>query len=238
MNEQHKALRFRNELKFICNAQALMVLRHRIEPIAQRDRHAGPDGKYSISSLYFDDDRNSCCVDNDLGIGVRSKYRIRRYNEDSRILKLEQKSKQADKCAKRTCLITERQYRLLCEGRVSDLLHEDIAPVLRHMALLIQTQGFRPKAIVGYERRAYTAHAGNVRITIDMNCKVSGQLDSFLDGGGIHYPIQPRGMHLLEVKFDEFLPDHIRQALQMNTLRQMPFSKYYMGRQVLQRYWR
>jgi hypothetical protein len=37
--------------------------------------------------------------------------------------------------------------------------------------------------------------------------------------------------HLLEVKFDEYLPDYIYHAIQMTNMRLETFSKYYLCRQ-------
>ena len=43
-------------------------------------------------------------------------------------------------------------------------------------------------------------------------------------------PILPTGMHVLEVKYDEFLPDMIARQIEIGKLRQTAFSKYYLGR--------
>ena len=40
----------------------------------------------------------------------------------------------------------------------------------------------------------------------------------------------PFGEHILEVKFDELLPDFIYSAVQTEGLRQTTYSKYYMCR--------
>ena len=43
----------------------------------------------------------------------------------------------------------------------------------------------------------------------------------------------PAGMHILEVKYDELLPDYIAQALDTGRMQQTAFSKYYLGRMAL-----
>ena len=40
----------------------------------------------------------------------------------------------------------------------------------------------------------------------------------------------PLGQQLLEVKFDEYLPDFIYRSLALNSLSQTAFSKYYLCR--------
>lgn len=71
---------------------------------------------------------------------------------------------------------------------------------------------------------------GNVRITFDCHIFSSPDLDGFFSEALRRRPIQMTGQHLLEVKFDEYLPDFIRQSIQMSHLRQTAFSKYFLCR--------
>lgn len=224
-------LKWRNELKFICTEDMKTILQHRIGSVLARDRHADEtDGSYRIRSLYFDDWQNSCCHDNDLGIGFRSKYRIRMYDNNFDFLRLEQKIKRNDKCAKRSCRITTQQYEQLCKGDVSALIQEETHPVLKSLALKIQLHGFAPKIIVDYRRVAFVESAGNVRITFDEQCGFIPKTDLFISDTGPRIPLQEKGLSILEMKYDEFVPAYIRQILQLNSLRQTPFSKYYLSR--------
>ena len=70
----------------------------------------------------------------------------------------------------------------------------------------------------------------NVVITLDKNISSSNQVESFLDKEIYKRPIMPAGWHVLEVKFDEFLPDYIKSTLQLDSLRQTAFSKFYLCR--------
>ena len=72
---------------------------------------------------------------------------------------------------------------------------------------------------------------GNVRVTFDRNIMASRACDEFLENrvSGM-VPILPKGLHVLEVKYDEFLPDFIARQLEIGNLRQTAFSKYYLGR--------
>ena len=40
----------------------------------------------------------------------------------------------------------------------------------------------------------------------------------------------PAGMHVLEVKYDEFLPDYIYKGIELENLQRTAFSKYYLCR--------
>lgn len=46
------------------------------------------------------------------------------------------------------------------------------------------------------------------------------------------------GLNVLEVKFDEILPSHIRNIVESYNFKQTSFSKYYYGRKILDCYMR
>ena len=84
------------------------------------------------------------------------------------------------------------------------------------------------------ERTAYGDEITNIRITMDEKISVSDDFDHFLDGDYIRCPVQERRKHVLEVKFDYVLPNHIKHIVTNRNLIQTSFSKYGLGRQKLQ----
>ena len=102
--------------------------------------------------------------------------------------------------------------------------------VLRKLTLQMLTRRMRPVVIVEYERIPYVYKNGNVRVTLDMNVSSSTSIGSFLDEQIPKRPIMPLGQQLLEVKFDEYLPDFIHHNLDLNSLSQTAYSKYYLCR--------
>lgn len=112
--------------------------------------------------------------------------------------------------------------------------HRPGTPAPRNLlSVAMRTAGMAPKVIVEYERTAFVGRSGNVRITFDRNISACVQLGSFLEPKVHLTPILPAGQHVLEVKFDEFLPDYVAQALELGKLRQTAFSKYYLCRLAL-----
>ena len=93
-----------------------------------------------------------------------------------------------------------------------------------------------PKVIVEYDRIPFICRDGNVRITLDMNIRASSRPDDFLNEKLTTRPIMSVGQNLLEVKYDEFLPDYINHSMQMRGLRQATFSKYYLCRRYAANY--
>ena len=76
----------------------------------------------------------------------------------------------------------------------------------------------------------YVYKNGNVRITLDTNILSSSEVETFLDPRISGRPVLPVGQQLLEVKYDEYLPDFIYRSLMLPNLRQTAFSKYYICR--------
>ena len=220
--------RFRHEYKYVISAAQLPLLKSRVAQLMRPDSHAGPDGMYHVSSLYFDDYHNRCYYENENGTDPREKFRIRIYNHSPERITLECKRKERGKTLKTACPLSEAQAELLMAGMPLPDLGE--APVLRKLSLEMRLRLLRPVVIVAYERIPYIYHSGNVRVTFDLNVASSGAVTDFLAGETPKRPVMPAGQHLMEVKFDEFLPDFIYRGLNLGTLRQTAYSKYYLCR--------
>lgn len=220
--------KYRHELKYQCSELQLETIKNRVENLLKFDKHA-KNGEYCIRSMYFDNYANRCYYENENGSDPREKFRIRIYNADSNRISLECKRKERGKTHKTSCLLTIEQFQeIMHNGSFSDI--ENNPEVLRKFTYLMKTQLFKPAVIVEYERTPYVYRDGNVRITLDKNIRSSLAFDRFFDKNIPTRQILPTGQHLLEVKYDEFIPDFIKESLQMENLQQSTFSKYYLCR--------
>ena len=221
--------KYRHELKYTVSAGELAMIRNRIHNLIPLDRHAGDTGSYCVRSLYFDDYENRCYYENENGTDPREKFRIRIYNHSKERITLECKRKERGKTLKTSCPLTQEQTRKLMAGiPLPDLAAQP--EVLRKLTLQMQTRRMRPVVIVEYERVPYIYRNGNVRITLDQNICASECVEKFLDEWIPKRPVMPMGQHLLEVKFDEYLPDFIHHSLNLHSLTQTAYSKFYLCR--------
>lgn len=221
--------KYRHELKYTVSAGQIALLRARLHGLIPRDSHVGTNGYYTISSLYFDDYDNRCFYENENGTDPREKYRIRIYNHSTQRITLERKRKERGKTLKLSCPLTLEQTRFLMEGKpLPDI--DAQPPLLQALSGEMLTRGMHPVVIVEYERFPYVYALGNVRITFDTMVSSSSEIAKFLDGDYRKRPVMPTGQHLLEVKYDEYLPDFIYRALQLESLQQTAYSKYYLCR--------
>ncbi len=235
---QAKDIKYRKELKYVCSERELRLIEARIQNICRQDVHAGDDGVYSIRSVYFDDYDNTCFYENENGTDPREKFRIRIYDGSLKRITLECKRKEHGLNHKFSCPLTEEQLKNILAGEFpvealnsSSLTTEERA-LLSKFYLKFQMQYFRAKVIVEYERTAYIYDTGNVRITFDRNISGSSRVEEFTEPVISARPVMPIGTHVLEVKYDELLPDYIYNALQIKNLRQTAYSKYYICRKL------
>lgn len=222
---------WRNEIKYVCSEEELLQIESGIRNICRLDSHADETGKYRVRSLYFDDYHDTCFYENEDGVALRKKYRIRIYNENTDSIFMECKHKDRDMTRKESCRITEIDCANLMQGKIW-LAGNNQEPLLKYFCAEMTLKGFRPKVIVQYERTAYVYHIGNVRITFDRNIAMSGICKDFLKGHLPMRPVMSAGYHVLEIKYDDLIPDFIYNTLQTVDLRQTNFSKYYISRKM------
>lgn len=195
----------------------------------QQDIHQHGDA-YNIRSVYFDDFWDSCMAENESGVDNRRKFRIRSYNPESEKMNLEIKEKYMGYTKKRSSVITRRECEQLLQGEC--IVPADMErPAVNILSVEMKSRLMRPKVIIDYERTAFVYPTGNVRVTFDKHITASRICGDFLEKDvSQSVPVLPSGMHILEVKYDELLPDTIAQLLETGNLRQTAFSKYYLGR--------
>lgn len=221
---------YRVEDKYCCSMAELTMLQNRIGAALQPDiNESGPDG-YSIISLYFDDLADSCYQDTLDGHEVRDKYRIRIYNNSLDEIRLEVKQKMDSRIRKRSKSISKEQMYHLMDGQcIEDTASADDPATLFNLA--IRTRGLRPKVIVAYERKAYVFEPGNTRITFDRNIRACSRTDYF-GQSAVSYDFLRENDSVMEVKYDEFIPDFVLQLLELGNLQQSAYSKYQLCREI------
>lgn len=222
--------KFRHEYKYVCTDVQLALLKSRISGLIALDSHVGESGMYNIRSVYFDDYYNSCLQENISGTDPREKFRIRIYNCSGERISLELKKKVGGKTQKHSCPISLEQCNMLLKGQPLPISN-DYPPVLQKLCLQMRQRLLKPVVIVDYDRIPYVMKEGNVRVTLDLNISSSFEYDRFFDPAMNRRPIMPTGQQVLEVKWDEFLPDIVYHSLQLECLQRTAFSKYQLCRQ-------
>ena len=227
-DERKLAFPARHELKYYINPAELSVIRARLGPVMRLDAHCA-NGPYDIRSLYFDDIYDSAYWEKLAGVEHRDKYRIRIYNYSDAAVFLERKRKLGDFIQKSSVRITPRLAQRLIEGDSSGLMSAK-SELLKEVFLLMRNRVLRPKVIVDYKREAYVHPVENVRITFD-TCLRSGlsSVDLFDPNVPTVCP-HDKNLEILEVKYDNYLPDFVKGLLVGLSADRSAISKYVLCR--------
>ena len=214
---------YRHEWKHVIFYTDMLVLRQRLKAIMQVDRNA-VDGKYFIRSLYFDTPTDTALREKLDGVSKREKFRIRYYNHNTSLIHLEKKSKLAGLGNKQSANLTAEEAQRIVDGDIEWMLQAK-QPLIQELYSKMQTQQLCPKTIVDYVREPFVYAPGNVRVTLDYDIRTGLGCTDFLNPD---CPTVSAGDSpiILEVKWDEFLPDIIRSAVQLEGRRVTAFSKY------------
>ena len=216
-------LQYRHEWKHRLNMCDLLTLRQRLRAVMQCDTHAR-DGTYLIRSLYFDDAADTALREKIDGVNCREKYRIRYYDLDPSVIHLEKKSRRNGLGTKQSADLTALNAQAIVDGDL-DWMLTDPQPLVQELYCKMKNTGLKPTTVVDYTREAYVYGPGNVRVTLDHHIRTGLRCTDFLDPQLPTIAV-PEDPILLEVKWDDFLPQIIQDIVQLEHRQAAAFSKY------------
>ncbi len=216
-------MEYRHEWKFEITFADMLTLRQRLRVLMEPDPHA-LRGRYLVRSLYFDTPGDLALREKLDGVSRREKFRMRTYNGDTALIHLEKKSKLAGLGNKQTAGLTAPEVRRLLAGDTL-WMREDDRGLVRELYAKMASRLLMPRTVVDYTREPYVYGPGNVRVTLDYDIRTGLRVTDFLDPGLVTVPT-PGAPILMEVKWDEFLPQLIRDAVALPGRRAEAFSKY------------
>ena len=228
--EEQKMKLYRQEIKQLLSPAQTMLLQQRISAILAADSHSGADESYTIRSVNFDTFDDRAFHEKEAGISEREKIRVRFYDFQDNLINLERKEKRENLIYKESAPLSREVADAVFQGDYSALLscHNELADYVYGLSV---SAGLRPIVVVDYVRKAYVYPVGNVRITFDMALQ-AGRTDIPLwQAGNVSDVLE--GSTILEIKFNQYLPEHIRQLLGSVPGETMALSKYTLCRQNL-----
>lgn len=216
-------MRWRHEWKHEISYADVIAIRQRMGVVGMLDPHAR-GGSYHIRSLYFDNADDRALREKLYGVDRREKWRIRLYDNDSSLIHLERKSKWHGLGTKESCELTADEVRQVTAGDTGWMVLDE-RPLVRALASAMTGEGMRPRTLVDYVREPFIFAPGNVRVTIDRDICTGLSSTDLLDPCVPTVPV-PGDPIILEVKWDDFLPSVIRDAVRLEGRRTSAFSKY------------
>ena len=219
------ATRFRHENKYEIDHGQYMCIRQRLRAVCSVDPHAKDNGKYLIRSIYFDNIDDKALSEKIVGASNREKFRIRYYNDDLSYVTLEKKQKINNLCKKVECSLSKDEVCDIISG-YTDFMKDHPAALVRELYAAMKMQGLAPKVLVSYTREPYIYGPGNVRVTFDSKIRTSAFSTGYIEDVHDISATDDENMMIMEVKYDDFLPDLIRMIINEGNIIQQSFSKY------------
>ena len=234
----------RHELKYMLTPPQYTLLKRRLKWVMKPDEHALETGEYFIRSIYFDSPDRMALREKMSGVNHRKKYRIRFYNGDNTHCMLECKEKTGTRISKSSEPLTAGQVQSLLRthalrqeetyrqvsGHIDSRMggrmdtRQDGNSLYDHLRMLMATRGFAPAVTVDYVREAYVLPLSDLRITFDKEI-AWGCTEGCLDHPRFLSNIYGDEM-VLEVKYNDYLPQHISAILSSVSPAQTAASKY------------
>ncbi len=202
----------RQELKYEISAAERELLLRRLSAVLLRDPYATADGTYRVRTLYFDDLENTALGDTLSGAPEREKFRLRMYNLDPSFLRLERKTKRYGGGTKPELRLSVAQAQSLLRGEYG-FLSARPEPFAQVCLADARAGGLKPRTVVEYTRAAFCDASGSVRVTLDSDIRVSPRTDAFFAPTLSGMPAAAQGECVLELKYDQYLPDYIPQLI-------------------------
>ncbi|WP_042356154.1 polyphosphate polymerase domain-containing protein [Bacillus rubiinfantis] len=229
--------KLRHELKFYINQPVYEQLREKLAIILKRDQHTVNDDGYHIRSLYFDNVHNRDLFEKSFGIYKRKKFRIRIYNQSDEVIKLEKKNRYGEMIQKESLAISKQEYEQLMDWDF-DFLREKENPLGKDFYLYLRSQYMSPKVIVDYVREAYMAEIEDVRITFDKYLSTGINSIDIFEKNMMTIEVLPPPLLIMEVKYNSYLPDYIREFLRLESHQRSAISKYVICREENMKYYK
>ena len=228
---KYKGKVIRHELKYFINEHEYLYLRNRLKEGLLVDKNGDENNSYHIRSLYFDDIYETAYKEKEMGVQFRRKYRIRIYNIEDHIIKLERKNKYDSYINKDAVSITKEEFYKILD-KDYDFLLERNNPLLRDFYVECKANLLAPKIIVDYDREAYILPEGNVRITFDKQLRAGISSFDIFDKDVITKRIFQEPIMIMEVKYDSYLPEHVKNLIQICSHNISAASKYVLCTKV------
>lgn len=224
----------RFERKYIIDFETYKKIKNYIKKYFDKDKN-GENGRYKVTSLYYDSEDFRFYREKIDGERKRSKVRLRIYtnlkgnhlNPTKNKVLLEIKKRNNLNIFKKKSLMTQKEAEKFIENpNLHKILIKNKKSALTEAAYLKTLYNIKPAVIVTYIREAFMNKFGpEVRITFDRNIKYRDNNFDVQDINCKNYSLDPR-LIIMEIKYNEILPVWILELISKHNLTLNTFGKY------------
>ncbi len=217
----------RQEIKYLINYKDYFLIKKFLYNFFKRDSNS-LDKPYNVKSLYFDNFQINSFYEKISGEYFRFKLRARYYNQNFNSINIELKKKENMTSKKSVYRIQKEDLNEMIKGKfINYRTKTQINNEIKNHILLYN---LKPAMLISYNREAFIDEFSDTRITFDTDLKSSNQTKKFLCNDIDHYvPLLNNNEVILELKFSNELPIHIKSFFEKFNLNRMALSKYVIG---------
>lgn len=209
----------RYELKYLLDRQTYQQFSQDLMPYMTYDARGTAQGKYSITTLYFESPDQKIYYETRNKAPFRQKLRLRIYNEatleDQAFFEIKQKHRRLVN-KRRTQIMLKDAYDFIAKDDVElDLTSYDVSnrQIMKEIAAFRQHYELAPKLIVSYDRQAFQGLVDeDLRVTFDYNLRCRHD-DLHIEHGPHGNHFVDEGSVILEVKVTHSVPFWLSRLL-------------------------
>lgn len=227
----------RREQKYLITRWQYEQLVERMMPHMRYDKY-GIDGKYTVTSLYFENDEQEIYYETKNKLKYRQKLRLRVYDETDihGTAFFEVKQKHNNVVNKRRVVMPLMEaYRFMDTGLDEELnsYQSTNEQVLREIEYFRQFYQLQPEMIVSYHRHAFHGVTDpELRVTFDMDLTCRND-DLAVENGAFGERFIDENLVVLEVKVNDSVPLWLTRHLQDLNCEQRSASKFCTSTELL-----
>ncbi len=230
----------RFELKYLITLAQAERFKQALRPYLLQDEH-GENGKYGLTSLYYDSPDLRCYWEKEYGLRFRRKLRIRKYEtnepmtEDTPVfLEIKQRVDRVTQ-KRRVVLSYGDALRLANDRKLPKDTRED-QETLEEMYAFAWQYNLRPVSIVRYDRQAFmgTEYDMGLRVTFDTNLTFQTHKLHIHESASALPMLSPNQV-VMEIKVNDHIPLWLTDLIAIHNLKMVRVSKYCRSIDVAQK---
>jgi len=222
----------RFELKYLITLKQAESVKSALRAYMLPDGHSQGDGRYTLTSLYYDSPDLRCYWEKEYGLRFRRKLRLRRYEtgepltEDTPIF-LEIKQRVDRVTQKRRAVMSYGDALQLCNDRQLPGGTPEDQPTIEEVYVFLWQYNLRPTSIVRYQRQAFigTDYDPGLRITFDTDLSFQSQRLRLHEEPSPLPMLSPDRV-VMEIKLNERMPGWLTELIAVHNLKMVRISKY------------
>jgi len=231
----------RFELKYLLTLRQAALFKSALRAYLVPDEHGNGNGRYTLTSLYYDSPDYRCYWEKLDGVKFRRKLRIRLYDTHQRVTDstpvfVEIKQRIDRVTQKRRAVLPYREALRLCNNRqIPDCTPGD-RPVIDEIYTFLWQYNLRPSSIVRYERQALIGTEYDIGLRVTFDSALTYQVHPLhLHETPRGLPMLPASYEVMEIKVNERIPYWLTELVAAHNLQLERMSKYCRSLEASQR---